>query len=45
LIEVLDEDRPADLQVAMTALKQRPSMLRAVRRAAKKLDLLDALRR
>jgi hypothetical protein len=43
LIEVLREDRPDDLRAAANALKQRPSMLRAIRASAKKLALLDLL--
>lgn len=41
LIEVLKDDRPHDLRVAIAALKHRPSMLRAIRPAARKLELLD----
>jgi len=40
LIEVLKEDRPEDLVVAAKALKPRPSMLRTIRAAARRLDLL-----
>ena len=39
LIEVLTEDRPEDLRVAMGALQHRASMLRAVRAALRKMNL------
>jgi len=40
MIEVLSDDRPDDLRVAIVALQRRPSMLRAVRAASRKMNLL-----
>jgi hypothetical protein len=43
LIELLSQDRPQDLESAVAALRHRPSMLRSIRTAARRIESAGAL--